>query len=688
MLVMPALTVTALISFACLAVHVLTEEVPRSSKLRICADTVSVSYHGLCREGKWWLLITATFGHLGRAHVVNNVLMLWVIAPPLEHDLGSVIFLGTFVLCGAAGWLCSQTFTRCAGHKLWSAGVAQFTTSNGSSPATYGLAMLAAIRDAAITHLKSNSDTTVDDVALKNGVGTAFGLPSWFWFFCVFLIPKFFSSRWGMHVFSGKIPTLRSVALACFSIAVCTLAGPAMIGNSATGTTFFLAYLFRNVLDEFIGYIFFDRQMFGPGCDNASHLGGTICGVVFAWIFYATGPTKWGFGIWVCLGYLILRVVHDWNRRQNLLATTSGALLIATMSSLICTPFLFGDIELRTLAALTIFYTFILLAPSTPLEPTRSIIVASLLFTVVLPILGAAMVIIFHSPLEQSNEAPMLNSTLAYPPAWIAGVHGTGANHNFCEEDHAFSSWIAEFHNSWSSLPIIFYGGVGPYYTRRYATKEMRFSAGFVSIGAVGVGSTLYHATLLRVGQVMDEVPMLCIIFSGIYCFAEDKAERKYGTWLPILLLAMCLGLVAGYLVFYWYLLFLLAFGSGCIGLLVRGFIVVKYASKLSSRILCGAAAAVAFGFACWLLDEKLCNYVIQFRLHIFWHLGTGLGGYLFTMFLLTIRAPALGKVATLIVAGHDGRGWRLSENLVWTENEHAPEFLLPYVEFRNKDSS
>ena len=59
-----------------------------------------------------------------------------------------------------------------------------------------------------------------------------------------------------------------------------------------------------------------------------------------------------------------------------------------------------------------------------------------------------------------------------------------------------------------------------------------------MSIGAVGVGSTLYHATLLRVGQILDEVPMLCIIFSGIYCFIEDEMERKYGAWFPFLFIS------------------------------------------------------------------------------------------------------------------------------------------------------
>ena len=229
--------------------------------------------------------------------------------------------------------------------------------------------------------------------------------------------------------------------------------------------------------------------------------------------------------------------------------------------------FVFDAPELRIFHFLIIFYSFLLQSPSTPLRPEKWLIVLSGVCTVVLPVLGALATVLLHRSSSRREDS---QENRPYTPAWIPGVHGTGANHNFCEEDHTFSSWIAEFHNSWSSLPIIFYGGVGPYYTRRYATKELRFSAGFVSIGAVGVGSTLYHATLLRVGQILDEVPMLCIIFSGIYCFIEDEKERKYGAWFPILLISVCLALVAGYLVFYLHILFVLAFGLGVVGLVLE----------------------------------------------------------------------------------------------------------------------
>jgi dihydroceramidase len=610
---------------------------------------------------------------------VNNLAMLWVVAPALERLLvAPERLLALFFACGAGGWLASLAFARCAHPEMWRMGVAQHQTSNGSSPATYALAVMAAAAAGAAGAAGEAGEEIVVGAAVS-------GVPPWVAFFAVFVLPKCFSDKWGMRLVGGGVPAARAVALACFCAGAGAVAGPVLVGPSPSGTTFLVMYFTRIVVDQCLGALFFGRDFFGVGSDNAAHLGGALCGAAAARVLFGVGagPGSWGVGLRLCFAFLAARVGHDWAGGPFL--STAKVLVAATVVWAIAVPFIFQATELRAAAYMFLFYTFLLFAPSTPLRPTKWVILLSFVCTVVFPVLGAVAVVALHAPFDggDNNKSVSVDNS-KYPPAWNPATHGTtGANHNFCEEDHTFSSWIAEFHNSWSSLPIIFYGGVGPYYTRRYATKELRFSAGFVSIGAVGVGSTLYHATLLRVGQILDEVPMLCIIFAGIFCFVEDRRESKYGPWFPALLVTTCLGLVAGYLVFYLHILFVLAFGLGVVGLIARGVVVVRKASKLSARVLIGAAAAIAFGFTCWITDEQLCAYVIRFRLHIFWHLGTGLAGYLFTMFLLTLRAEALGKRASLVVSGWDGNGWRLSEELVWSRVKRGrPEFLLPFVEF------
>ena len=323
---------------------------------------------------------------------------------------------------------------------------------------------------------------------------------------------------------------------------------------------------------------------------------------------------------------------------------------------------------------LTTGYVFLLVAPSTSLSP-HAIIYLSLLFSVIIPLLTAAYMVITH---DSSVSKPA--------PIWVPGLHGELANHNFCEEDYYFTHHVAEFHNTWSSLPLIFIGGVGPYYTRQYATKEVRFSASFVSVGAVGVGSALFHASLLRFGQVLDEVPMLLIIFAGIYCFVENDApttKSNYGLWLPLLLIATCFTLVAAYLIFYLYEVFLLSFGGGVCMLLYLA-ISAENKPALATTILKVAFMFIAIGFSCWLLDNFCCTHVHWLRLHVFWHIFTGLSGYMFTLFMITLRASSHQQIPSLVVTSFRGTGWELQNKGTWSVTDR-PQFILPYVKYSKK---
>jgi len=104
----------------------------------------------------------------------------------------------------------------------------------------------------------------------------------------------------------------------------------------------------------------------------------------------------------------------------------------------------------------------------------------------------------------------------------------------------------------------------------------MRFQAAFISIGFIGVGSALFHGTLLRWGQIMDEAPMMFYVFCALYCFIEDGPKPRYGTWLPILLASSCVLFVVYYLVFYVYWIFLVGFISGVVILVGLGAVKVN----------------------------------------------------------------------------------------------------------------
>jgi membrane associated rhomboid family serine protease len=54
-------------------------------------------------EGEWWRLITATFLHGNIIHLGMNMLVLWIIGPPLEDYFGHARYLLVYLVSGLAG---------------------------------------------------------------------------------------------------------------------------------------------------------------------------------------------------------------------------------------------------------------------------------------------------------------------------------------------------------------------------------------------------------------------------------------------------------------------------------------------------------------------------------------------------------------------------------------------------------
>ena len=140
-------------------------------------------------------------------------------------------------------------------------------------------------------------------------------------------------------------------------------------------------------------------------------------------------------------------------------------------------------------------------------------------------------------------------STAASPPAGYWGHddapwwHGTPGNHDFCEEvrrrtirsyyhsvsctyltivltstppllqNYAYSPFIAEFHNVWSSLPVIAYGSIGTWYTRRFATQEV-YGVQFVVCN--------------ECGMVVCGVCGVCGVMNA-RCFRRFATQEVYG---------------------------------------------------------------------------------------------------------------------------------------------------------------
>jgi len=101
------------------------------------------------------------------------------------------------------------------------------------------------------------------------------------------------------------------------------------------------------------------------------------------------------------------------------------------------------------------------------------------------------------------------------------------SNIDWCEDNYQLSPYVAEFWNALSSFSFVASAMLGTWLTLKYRL-EKRFIFCFFSVGVVGLGSVLFHSTLLRFTQSLDELPMIfsALIFIYIIHTMNDQKKR------------------------------------------------------------------------------------------------------------------------------------------------------------------
>lgn len=85
------------------------------------------------RQGEYWRLLTSVFMHFGIGHIVNNMLVLYVLGDNLERALGSVKYLIFYLLCGVGANVVSLLFDVTFNPQ------AEAVVSAGASGAVFGV---------------------------------------------------------------------------------------------------------------------------------------------------------------------------------------------------------------------------------------------------------------------------------------------------------------------------------------------------------------------------------------------------------------------------------------------------------------------------------------------------------------------------------------------------------------------
>jgi hypothetical protein len=92
--------------------------------------------------------------------------------------------------------------------------------------------------------------------------------------------------------------------------------------------------------------------------------------------------------------------------------------------------------------------------------------------------------------------------------------------HNLSVVDYEHTSYIAEFYNTISNIPMILLGLFGLYHAFK-SRLDYRFNLSFFFLFFIGIGSSLFHATLLYHFQLLDELPMILGSLVFIYCMVD-----------------------------------------------------------------------------------------------------------------------------------------------------------------------
>jgi len=234
---------------------------------------------------------------------------------------------------------------------------------------------------------------------------------------------------------------------------------------------------------------------------------------------------------------------------------------------------------------------------------------------------------------------------------------------DFCEPNYVYSRYVAEFFNTLSSIPIFLSGVIGIYHCKR-EELGLEFSICYGMLAVIGMGSVAFHATLLREGQVLDEIPMLwgALMFTYALIQAQDfrlrrsLSEKRIGMkkqecsmHLVRLSLAVC-GFVATVVYFsFGFVIFILIY-IFCVATLVILAAKATFCGKVATpvrtrRLMITAAVVYTMGFlALWVPGEVFCRHLPvmeRLSMHAIFHLSSTAGPHLLLTAMALVKHQA-----------------------------------------------
>mmetsp|Transcript_443 Transcript_443/g.674 ORF Transcript_443/g.674 Transcript_443/m.674 type:complete len:248 (+) Transcript_443:282-1025(+) len=183
---------------------------------------------------------------------------------------------------------------------------------------------------------------------------------------------------------------------------------------------------------------------------------------------------------------------------------------------------------------------------------------------------------------------------------------------------------------------------------------ESRFKLCYLALMVVGIGSTLFHCTLYRSAQLMDELPMIWCVSVFLYTISPEAFSSKH----PRLLMCLCAGYSLVISVAYVYnknaLFHEVCYGIGVGIVILLCVVAIQKHRQARSELLYVLRIGLLWSgcaFVVWTIDNVFCRYLRMFRnrvgwplehlsqFHAFWHIGVGIGTYFFIVFAGMVSA-------------------------------------------------
>ncbi|KAL3456578.1 ceramidase [Aspergillus heterothallicus] len=217
---------------------------------------------------------------------------------------------------------------------------------------------------------------------------------------------------------------------------------------------------------------------------------------------------------------------------------------------------------------------------------------------------------------------------------------------NFCEQDYVVTRYVAEFINTLSSGIYCLFGLYGLAQLRRRQQASLGRCIPYLGLIGVGVCSGGYHMTLKYHTQMSDELSMHLLTTPLLYRILTFQTSAAHTRLVGGILAAIFTVVMVVHMVMDEFLLHAVSFGLAVLLITTRTMKTIpQQIPDLGIRLKIRGVSRFGlfcfiFGYTVWLIDTWFCPQLIAvrrvvgtplaffFELHGWWHVFTGIGGY------------------------------------------------------------